>query len=71
MLTGDERRQLEAIAASRSLPQGVVRRANMILLTESGVRFARRRGAEEDIAVPRGKEIHVIAGNLSAHKSGP
>jgi hypothetical protein len=43
----------------------------MILLTESGVRFARRRGAEEDIAVPRGKEIHVIAGNLSAHKSGP
>lgn len=36
-LTTQERGDLEAIVASRSLPHGLVRRANMILLTESGV----------------------------------
>jgi putative transposase len=36
-LTAQERGDLEAIVASRSLPHGLVRRANMILLTESGV----------------------------------
>ena len=36
-LTAQERSDLEAIVASRSLPYGLVRRANMILLTESGV----------------------------------
>jgi Homeodomain-like domain len=36
-LTVEERRDLEAIVASRSLPHGLVRRAQMILLTESGV----------------------------------
>lgn len=36
-LSAQERGDLEAIVASRSLPHGLVRRANMILLTESGV----------------------------------
>jgi transposase len=36
-LTAQERADLEAIVVSRSLPHGLVRRANMILLTESGV----------------------------------
>ena len=36
-LTAEERADLEAIVASRSLPHGLVRRANSILLTESGV----------------------------------
>ena len=36
-LTAEERGDLEAIVASRSLPHGLVRRAHMILLTESGV----------------------------------
>jgi transposase len=36
-LTAEERADLEAIVASRSLPHGLVRRANMILLSESGV----------------------------------
>jgi putative transposase len=36
-LTAQERADLEAIVASRSLPHGLVRRANMILLSESGV----------------------------------
>jgi hypothetical protein len=36
-LSAQERRDLEVIVASRSLPHGLVRRANMILLTESGV----------------------------------
>ena len=36
-LTPQERSDLEAITASRSLPHGLVRRANMILMTESGV----------------------------------
>jgi putative transposase len=36
-LTAQERGDLESIVASRSLPHGLVRRANMILLTESGV----------------------------------
>lgn len=36
-LTAQERADLEAIVASRSLPHGLVRRARMILLTESGV----------------------------------
>src|SRR6202049_3132502 len=36
-LTAEERRDLEVIVASRSLPHGLVRRANMILLTESGI----------------------------------
>ncbi|WKZ11136.1 MAG: IS630 family transposase [Gammaproteobacteria bacterium] len=36
-LTAQERADLEAIVASRSLPHGLVRRANMILMTESGV----------------------------------
>ena len=36
-LTAEERRDLEAIVASRSLRHGLVRRAHMILLTESGV----------------------------------
>lgn len=36
-LTPQERGDLEAITVSRSLPHGLVRRANMILMTESGV----------------------------------
>ncbi len=36
-ITAQERADLEAIVASRSLPHGLVRRARMILLTESGV----------------------------------
>ena len=36
-LTAEERADLAAIVASRSLPHGLVRRANMILLTESGM----------------------------------
>lgn len=36
-LSGQERRDLEAIVASRSMPHGLVRRAQMILLSESGV----------------------------------
>ena len=36
-LTAQERADLEAIVASRSLPHGLVRRTRMILLTESGV----------------------------------
>jgi putative transposase len=36
-LTTQERGDLEAIVASRILPHELVRRANMILLTESGV----------------------------------
>src|ERR1017187_3329228 len=36
-LSARERVDLEAIVSSRSLPHGLVRRANMILLTESGV----------------------------------
>lgn len=37
VLTVQERGDLESIVASRSLPHGLVRRARMILLTESGV----------------------------------
>ena len=36
-LTAQERADLEAIVASRSLPHGLVRRTRMILLTEGGV----------------------------------
>ena len=36
-ITVQERADLEAICASRSLPNGLVRRARMILLTDSGV----------------------------------
>jgi hypothetical protein len=36
-LTAQERGDLEAIVASRRLPHGLVRCANMILLAESGV----------------------------------
>src|ERR1700680_4982673 len=36
-LQTEERRDLEVIVASRSLPHGLVRRAHMILLTESGI----------------------------------
>ena len=36
-LTEQERVYIEAIISSRSLPHGLVRRAQMILLTESGV----------------------------------
>jgi putative transposase len=36
-LSAQERVDLEAIVSSRGLPHGLVRRANMILLTESGV----------------------------------
>src|SRR2546429_9209563 len=36
-LTVQERRDLAAIATSRSLPHGLVRRAQMILWTEDGV----------------------------------
>ena len=40
-LTPQERIDLEAMTASRSLPHGLVRRANMILMTESGVSIRR------------------------------
>lgn len=36
-LSTEERTQLESIAASRSLPHGLVRRAQMVLWTESGM----------------------------------
>lgn len=36
-VSAEERRDLESIVASRSLPHGLVRRARMILLTEGGV----------------------------------
>jgi transposase len=36
-LSNEERMQLESIAASRSLPHGLVRRAQMILWTEAGM----------------------------------
>jgi putative transposase len=36
-ITAEERRELEAIAASRSLPHGLVRRAQMILWSQDGM----------------------------------
>jgi len=36
-LTVQERRDLTAVASSRSLPHGLVRRAQMILWTEDGM----------------------------------
>ena len=36
-ITGEEREQLDAIAASRSLPAALVRRARIVLLTEDGL----------------------------------
>ena len=36
-ITGEEREQLDAIAASRSLPAALVRRAKIVLLTEDGL----------------------------------
>jgi putative transposase len=39
-LTAEEQRDLEAIAASRSLPHGLVRRAQMILWSEAGLSLA-------------------------------
>ena len=45
-ITAQERADLEAICASRSLPIVLVRRARMILLTESGVPAREQRSVD-------------------------
>ena len=74
-LTAQERLDLEGICASRSLPYGLVRRARMILLTESGVavRETARRVKVTPPAVTNWRKRfreHRLAGLRDQLKSG-
>ena len=74
-LTEQERVDIEAIISSRSLPHGLVRRAQMILLTESGVsvREAARRVKVTPPAVSNWRKRfreHRLAGLHDQLKSG-
>ena len=60
-ITGEEREQLDAIAASRSLPAALVRRAKIVLLTEDGLsdreRMADALAIESTYQLTTGEEI--------------
>jgi len=75
VLTKDERKQLAALAASRSLPHGLVRRAEIILLSadgESNAAIAERFGVSRPLIShwrTRYRE-HGFAGLYDAPRSG-